>query len=123
MLVHARCGGDALLCLDKRSNAIFTKSIARNAFMKSLQQCHTEIAAKQSNQQMKKMEIYHATDTMRSLIKDNSQLLMVINRFGISLGFGEKSVDEICEEQSVDAETFLAVANFISGYTESTFLL
>lgn len=68
---------------------------------------------------MKKMEIYHATDTMRSLIKDNSQLLMVINRFGISLGFGEKSVDEICEEQSVDAETFLAVANFISGYTES----
>ena len=69
------------------------------------------------------MEIYHATDTMRSLINDNSQLLMVINRFGISLGFGEKSVDEICEEQSVDAETFLAVANFISGYTESTFLL
>lgn len=68
---------------------------------------------------MKKMEIYHATDTMRSLINDNSQLLMVINRFGISLGFGEKSVDEICEEQSVDAETFLAVANFISGYTES----
>lgn len=68
---------------------------------------------------MKNMEIYHATDTMRSLINDNSQLLMVINRFGISLGFGEKSVDEICEEQSVDAETFLAVANFISGYTES----
>ena len=44
MLVHTRCGGDALLCLDKRSNAIFTKSIARNTFMKSLQQCHTEIA-------------------------------------------------------------------------------
>ena len=69
---------------------------------------------------MKKMGIYHATDTMRSLIKDNSQLLMVINRFGISLGFGEKSVDEICEEQGVDTETFLAVANFISGYTESS---
>lgn len=69
---------------------------------------------------MKKMGIYHATDTMRSLIKDNSQLLMVINRFGISLGFGEKSVKEICEEQSVDSDTFLAVANFISGYAESS---
>lgn len=69
---------------------------------------------------MKKMEKYHATDSMRSLIKDNSQLLMVINRFGISLGFGEKSVDEICEEQGVDTETFLAVANFISGYTENS---
>lgn len=68
---------------------------------------------------MKKMGIYHATDTMRSLIKDNSQLLMVINRFGISLGFGEKSVKEICEEQGVDTDTFLAVANFISGYAES----
>ncbi|MBE6188581.1 MAG: helix-turn-helix transcriptional regulator [Rikenellaceae bacterium] len=69
---------------------------------------------------MKKMGIYRATDTMRDLIKDNSQLLMVINRFGISLGFGEKSVEEICKEQSVDTETFLAVANFISGYAEST---
>lgn len=69
---------------------------------------------------MKKMGIYHATDTMRSLIMDNSQLLMVINRFGISLGFGEKSVKEICEEQSVDSDTFLAVANFISGHAESS---
>lgn len=69
---------------------------------------------------MKKMGIYHATDTMRSLIMDNSQLLMVINRFGISLGFGEKSVKEICEEQSIDSDTFLAVANFISGYAESS---
>ena len=68
---------------------------------------------------MKQMGIYHATDTMRSLIKDNSQLLMVINRFGISLGFGEKSVKEICEEQGVDTDTFLDVANFISGYAES----
>ena len=66
------------------------------------------------------MGIYYATDTMRGLIKDNSQLLMVINRFGISLGFGEKSVKEICEEQSVDSDTFLAVANFISGYAESS---
>ena len=69
---------------------------------------------------MKKMGIYHATDTMRSLIKDNSQLLMVINRFGISLGFGEKSVEEICEEHSVDCKTFVAIANFISGYAENS---
>lgn len=48
---------------------------------------------------MKKMGKYHATDTMRSLIKDNSQLLMVINRFGISLGFGEKSVEEIAKSK------------------------
>ena len=67
---------------------------------------------------MENVKMYHATDTMRSLIKDNSLLLMVINRFGISLGFGENSVKEICEEQGVDTDTFLAVANFISGNSE-----
>ncbi len=66
------------------------------------------------------MKMYHATDTMRSLIKDNSLLLMVINRFGISLGFGENSVKDICEEQGVDTDTFLAVANFISGNSEDS---
>lgn len=40
---------------------------------------------------------------------------MVMSRFGISLGFGDKSVKEICETQGVDTATFLAVANFISG--------
>ena len=39
---------------------------------------------------------------------------MVMSRFGISLGFGDKSVKEICETQGVDTATFLAVANFIS---------
>lgn len=69
---------------------------------------------------MGKIVMYHATDTMRELIRDNSLLLMVINRFGISLGFGEKSVEEVCEEQGVDADTFLAVANFISGNSSAT---
>lgn len=40
---------------------------------------------------------------------------MVMSRFGISLGFGDKSVKEICEAQGVDTATFLVVANFISG--------
>lgn len=57
---------------------------------------------------------YCATDKMRSLIRDNSSLLMVMSRFGISLGFGDKKVGEICEAQGVDTATFLAVANFIS---------
>lgn len=58
---------------------------------------------------------YYPLDKMRSLIRDNSSLLMVMSRFGISLGFGDKSVKEICEAQGVDTATFLVVANFISG--------
>lgn len=61
------------------------------------------------------LTIYRATDKLRNLIRDNSSLLMVMSRFGISLGFGDKSVKEICEAQGVDTATFLAVANFISG--------
>ena len=58
---------------------------------------------------------YKASDKMKDLIKDNSSLLMVMSRFGISLGFGDKSVQEICMKQQVDLGTFLAVANYMSG--------
>ncbi len=57
---------------------------------------------------------YRATDKMSDLICDNYSLLMVMSRFGLSLGFGDKSVKDVCEAQGVDCTTFLAVANFIS---------
>ena len=60
------------------------------------------------------MKKYLPNDKMRSLIKDNSSLLMVMSRFGISLGFGDKTVKEICSDTHVDCNTFLSVANFIS---------
>lgn len=52
---------------------------------------------------------------MRELIRSNSLLLMVISRFDIPLGFGDKSVGEVCRDNNVDRDTFLAVANYISG--------
>ena len=58
---------------------------------------------------------YIRNDRMRDIINDNNNLLTVINRFSISLGFGDKSVAVVCEENGVDADTFLAVVNFISG--------
>ena len=57
---------------------------------------------------------YQATDKMSDLICDNYSLLMVMSRFGLSLGFGDKNVKDVCEAQGVDYRTFLAVANFIS---------
>ncbi|MBQ9076593.1 MAG: helix-turn-helix transcriptional regulator [Muribaculaceae bacterium] len=76
---------------------------------------------------MKKLSEYRAADKMSDLINDNSSLLMVMSRFGISLGFGDKTVGEICKDQGVDAGTFLAVANYISekkhGYEAETISL
>lgn len=58
---------------------------------------------------------YTRNDRMRDIINDNSLLLTVINRFSISLGFGDKSVAAVCDENNVDTDTFLAVINLVSG--------
>lgn len=58
---------------------------------------------------------YKPTDKMRELVKDNSSLILVMGRFGISLGFGDKSVREVCRIHNVDERTFTEVANFCSG--------
>lgn len=58
---------------------------------------------------------YRPTHKMRDLINDNNLLIMVMSRFGISLGFGDKTVQTICSEQGVDCATFLSVANFVSN--------
>lgn len=58
---------------------------------------------------------YSRFDTMRDIIRDNNQLLTVLNRFDISLGFGDGTVDEVCAVNNVDTDTFLAVINYISG--------
>ena len=38
-----------------------------------------------------------------------------MSRFGIPLGFGDKTVGEICAAKGVDTATFLTVANYTSG--------
>ncbi|MGN1264565.1 MAG: LuxR C-terminal-related transcriptional regulator [Muribaculaceae bacterium] len=62
---------------------------------------------------MRKMKLYEADDKMISLIRDNYHILQGLGAFGISLGFGDKTVRQVCEQQNVDTYTFLAVVNFI----------
>ncbi len=51
---------------------------------------------------MNEQHKYRSTDKMSDLICDNYSLLMVMSRFGLSLGFGDKSVKDVCEAQGVD---------------------
>jgi len=61
--------------------------------------------------------MYEAGDKMISLISDNYNLLQCLGGFGISLGFGDKTVSQVCEEQHVDTYTFLVIVNYtINGY-------
>lgn len=57
---------------------------------------------------------------MISLIADDYRLLQVMSRFGIPLGFGDKTIEEVCTDNGVDCRTFLTVVNFIKDeITES----
>jgi len=62
---------------------------------------------------MDKQFKYKETDKMGDLICGNYTLLQVMSRFGLSLGFGDKTVREVCLLNNVDCLTFLAVVNFI----------
>ena len=63
--------------------------------------------------------MYEPDDKMISLIRDNYNLLQSLGSFGISLGFGDKTVSQVCEEQNVDTYTFLAIVNFtINGHRD-----
>ena len=69
---------------------------------------------------MRNQKMYEADDKMITLIADNYNILESLGRFGINLGFGDKTVKEVCEDQNVDTYTFLAIVNFsINGYRES----
>jgi len=55
--------------------------------------------------------IFTADTKMADLVHANHQLLYVMNRFGISLGFGDKSVEHVCEESGIESGFFLEIAN------------
>lgn len=66
---------------------------------------------------MKKMKLYEPDDKMLELIRDNYNVLQSLSAFGIGMGFGAKTVREVCEADGVDTFTFLAVVNLtINGY-------
>lgn len=61
--------------------------------------------------------MYEPGDSLISIISDNYAVLQSLGSFGISLGFGDKTVKEVCESEHVDTYTFLTVVNFtINGY-------
>ena len=63
---------------------------------------------------------YSPAEKMATLIADNYRLIQVMTRFGIRVGFGDKTVAEVCRDQNVDCGTFLSVVNFVTdGYTHA----
>lgn len=64
---------------------------------------------------MKTIRIYEPDDKLIAVIRDNYDILQVLGAFGISLGFGDMTVSDVCRQQDVDTATFLRVVNFLNG--------
>ena len=52
-----------------------------------------------------------ATTKMADVIHHNYLLLSVLNRFNVHLGFGDKTIEEVCSEQNVNVDFFLEIIN------------
>ncbi len=55
--------------------------------------------------------VFDGSSTMASLVFSEYNLLPVINRFGIRLGFKDKTIEQVCEENGVETSFFLAIVN------------
>lgn len=63
------------------------------------------------------MQHRFTTDSiLADMVDSDPSLLTTLSRFGLSLGFGEKRVGDICQSEGVDTDTFLLVSNFLSGW-------
>jgi len=48
---------------------------------------------------------------MADVIHENYLLVSVINRFGISLGFADQSIEELCQTRNINLDFFLEILN------------
>lgn len=64
---------------------------------------------------MKKFKLYEQDDQMMSIIRDDYSVLQMLSAFGIKMGFGDKSVREVCESEGVDTYTFMTIVNFAAN--------
>lgn len=57
------------------------------------------------------MPLVYPNMQMSEVVEEHPSLIPVINRFGIRLGLGDKSVKTICEEYRLDTDFLLTVIN------------
>lgn len=55
------------------------------------------------------------------VLTEHYQILLLLSRFGISIGFGDKSVKAVCDDNGVDCGTFLAVCNYVASGDSSLY--
>ena len=59
--------------------------------------------------------LYSKRTKVAELIADDNDLLSILQRLGIRLGFGETTVDEMCRRYNLSTELFLIICNIPAG--------
>lgn len=57
------------------------------------------------------MALYQENQKLADILNNNPQLILMLPRFNIGLGFGEKKAKEVCEENSISTELFIMLCN------------
>ena len=70
---------------------------------------------------MSKNQSISPSERLKNIIEEEPHILGVLSRFGLSFGFGDKTVSEACKEDNVHMESFLAVSNLLYGQNYSQF--
>lgn len=70
--------------------------------------------------EMKKLKMYEADDKIISIINEDYGILPMLSAFGIHMGFGDKTIREVCESQGTETYTFMAVVNYyVNGHIDT----
>ena len=62
----------------------------------------------------KKKTLFSKDTKFAELLTDDRRLLQLLPRFGIGLGFGDRSVDQVCESNRVNTDLFLMICEIYS---------
>ena len=64
-------------------------------------------------------EYFSKETRLADIINANRNIILLLPRFGIELGFGEKSLQQVCDKHCADADMFLLICNLYTfeGYT------
>ncbi len=57
---------------------------------------------------------FRATDKMSDLVSNNHTMFIILNRFGINMGFNDKTIAEVCSDYDVNVDTLLAISNLLT---------
>lgn len=69
---------------------------------------------------MKISRPFNEHDSVVDLINEDYDILPVLSRFSLPLGFGSKTIGELCRQSGINVEVFLLIVNFLlSGHIDT----